>query len=575
MADCGDYDYQAIEYRGLFDLKDAQIIRAEIDSIDQANNCAAVTLLDTCEQAEWIDVSAIPFFYHCENSTGTVEDLANGYKAFSVGDMVYILANKENGEIPAQAHIIGHIDQMGTNSCLSEVILITLVIPSALLGGNVYAIYVPSTGGLLDIDAFVNKDEYSPDKPAASIGIYTSAVSAWFEYNFATVVPTVTVPHSITRYQSYVTTGFLPRNYLVDSTVAYTGTGWVTTSEGNACDGFNTGNEYYNRETEYEILRDPEESSDLARNYVKESKTFIGAGTFHYGDGSENNCSFYWQATEYHYETSKFYGTTGMRYVIYDGVSSQSYTISVQTYISTKIDSSTSCDGSVISGTINRVTSTVNTIDFSAFGATAHTNTFNYSYSASFSNPGPGYGAAIYTQPTTASGYYVADVQRGCSLSDVKPVCLFPPYTNQGTCFIIGNEGVYGITGCAFYQELHRLTSGATSTVSVGGYPNLTDTVPGWGKGFSCGPTNNDTEYATARFSVAGRVTFYAASGIDTTSPVSITECIANANNELSQKFADAVVGLLEYLLSLVSVGDVYSYIAGGPLFRLVKKREA
>lgn len=192
MADCGDSYYQAIEYRGLFDLKDAQVIRAEIDSINSGANTAAVTLLDACDQDDWLNTSAVPFFYHCEHSTGTVEDLAFGYMAFAEGDMVYLLLTKENGEEPAQAYIIGHVDIRSTRRCLDpEYLVVTLALNYKGTPHSYVTIFDASTGAKMDLVSFENL----PGSPAApsSFPVASADVSSWLTYNFEAPV----APHGI------------------------------------------------------------------------------------------------------------------------------------------------------------------------------------------------------------------------------------------------------------------------------------------------------------------------------------------------------------------------------------------
>jgi hypothetical protein len=267
VANCGEYSHQMIEYRGLFDLKDAQVLRAEIVSIDTEANTAEVTLLDTCEPAAWINLGAVPFFYHCEDSTGTTEDLARGHLAFAVDDMVYLLAAKENGGTPAQAYIIGHVDIRGTERCnIPEYLIITLAFTYNSTSYSYDTIFDTSTGAKLDLDAFENLDESSPSKPT-SLPASSSSISSWKSYNFeAPTAPfALSGTFSLTGasgstyykdasgdYESWLYDG-------VDDDVAYTGQAYAlcsTFSTGNATSQDNyslvyTGNNNSNQPVDY------------------------------------------------------------------------------------------------------------------------------------------------------------------------------------------------------------------------------------------------------------------------------------------------------------------------------------
>jgi hypothetical protein len=200
VADCGEYSHQAIAYQGLFDLKDMQIVRAEIDSIDDEANTASITLLDDCDFDDWLVTSAVPFFYHCEFSTGTVEDLAKGYKAFTVGDMVFIILLPGRGEdFPSQAYIIGHVDIRGTRECLPrEYLYIRFTFTIDEEEFTVVTIYDVTTGATLDLASFEPIDESSPEPPASFPCVQTTAMLSWYAYNFSAAIPRVSAPCIVT-----------------------------------------------------------------------------------------------------------------------------------------------------------------------------------------------------------------------------------------------------------------------------------------------------------------------------------------------------------------------------------------
>lgn len=80
-GECGESDYTMITFADLFDLRYARMFKGTIVSIDSITNTANIIILEACPEIAEKDLSAVPFFYHCEDSTGTVEDLARGYKA--------------------------------------------------------------------------------------------------------------------------------------------------------------------------------------------------------------------------------------------------------------------------------------------------------------------------------------------------------------------------------------------------------------------------------------------------------------------------------------------------------------
>lgn len=124
MAVCGERTYDMIELASLFDLRDSRIVEAQIVSIDSANNTAEVTLISTCAPVSELTLTDVEFFYHCEYSTGTIEDLADGYKAFSVGDDVILIYSPAKGDVTERLYIVGHADIKNVSKCASNIIAI-------------------------------------------------------------------------------------------------------------------------------------------------------------------------------------------------------------------------------------------------------------------------------------------------------------------------------------------------------------------------------------------------------------------------------------------------------------------
>lgn len=184
MADCGDHDYQMVEYANLFDLRDMQLYRAQVDMVYGTTNTADITMLDPCpEYSTTPEVMGVPFWYHCDYSTGTLADLAKGYRAFSVYDIVYVLAVPANGSIPARMYIVGHVDIRGTHGCPYEYLFITFGFYFKSVWREYTTVYDPSSGLKLNLSTFTPKDSGSPAAPA-SLPCATSSMAAWKAYNF-------------------------------------------------------------------------------------------------------------------------------------------------------------------------------------------------------------------------------------------------------------------------------------------------------------------------------------------------------------------------------------------------------
>ena len=90
-SDDPDFTHEQMELSTAYDLRYARIVQAQIDSINSAENSASITLSNECAELAGKSVDAVKFFYHCEYSTGTLEDLAHGHEAFVDGDFVLAL----------------------------------------------------------------------------------------------------------------------------------------------------------------------------------------------------------------------------------------------------------------------------------------------------------------------------------------------------------------------------------------------------------------------------------------------------------------------------------------------------
>lgn len=239
MADCGNHDYQMIEYANLFDLRDMQLYRAQIDMVYGTTNTADITMLDPCpEYSTTPEVLGVPFWYHCDYSTGTLADLAKGYRAFSVYDIVYVLAVPANGSVPARMYIVGHVDIRGTHGCPYEYLFITFGFYFKSIWREYTTVYDPSSGLKLDLSTFTPKDSGSPAAPA-SLPCATSSMTAWKAYNFGTLpIDGYVISGTITTNGGNIEATFDPvfDCTTTSSSVAYSG------SDVSPCDSFSIGN---------------------------------------------------------------------------------------------------------------------------------------------------------------------------------------------------------------------------------------------------------------------------------------------------------------------------------------------
>lgn len=143
MSECPGTEYQNIDLDKIFDLRDSQLVRAQINTISGGTNTADITLLDPCPALDGVDLTAVEFFYHCEWSKGTLRDLQYGFKAFEELDFVYCLFTPPITADPddvATFYIVGHIDIQATEMCSRELRAVGSEAPEQL------DIFVPGVG---------------------------------------------------------------------------------------------------------------------------------------------------------------------------------------------------------------------------------------------------------------------------------------------------------------------------------------------------------------------------------------------------------------------------------------------
>lgn len=580
-----------IDYAGLFDLRDAQLVRAEIDTIDRENNTAAVTLLDTCEALSWVTLTAVPFFYHCEFSTGTVEDLAAGHLAFVEGDMVYIVATPAVGEdIPARAYIVGHVDIRGTKTCLpAEYLVVTLTLTYKGATHSYVTIFDASTGTKINLEDFENL-EGSPDKPA-SLPASTSSISSWLSYNFEAPV----VPHGISGtislteasgstyykdasgdYESWLYDG-------VDDDVSYTGQSY------GLCSTFDTGNA--SSQENYSLIYTGNNNSNQPVDY-SHTTTNERSGVTKYELG-DTNCRAYWSSVSItegldHTDDKKQCGqivSGGTTYTFWwesDSHKSLSVTVA-NSGTTTEINTSTysysysfshndviSCATFpylTLSREVSWSSSVVGTLSGPpVFDATERSVT-RTSYASSTSSLGafPDISPNIY--PSGFSG-------------SVEAWRLMPWQTTMSStsnCFKAGQHYVYGMIGFLSVEYWYEATDHAR-TVYQGGTSVWPTTVEGGPN--TAGSTNEYVKIIPTANAIVTRMGALEPFTLGMSSYVYLHECFANATASASSRLNTVINELFEYMIdtcnptSVVDSEELVMGLRSGPSAVVRKKKE-
>ncbi len=170
-----DFSHSLIELGSKATYESTTVVKATLNSIDSENNTGDVTLLTTCEG---VAVTSVPFFYHCEYSDGSAEDLADGHKAFAEDDVVYLLYISSED----LTYIVGHADIADVTVCAAagELIVVKIYLQYDWAGGTDFTktlitVFDPSTG------AVWTGDSSAPSFPCISNG--PDAISST-DYNY-------------------------------------------------------------------------------------------------------------------------------------------------------------------------------------------------------------------------------------------------------------------------------------------------------------------------------------------------------------------------------------------------------
>ena len=560
-----DTNYEMIELENLFDLDKARIVQAQINSIDSANNCANITFSSECAELEGISVDAVKFFYHCENSTGTKEDLANGHKAFKNNECVYCLWCPASASIDERFFIIGHVDIRGTAKCFNPEILYMILHGNAQTG-DVYCLFDTSTGDLLDIDNFVNIDESSPAKPISPIGVKTNSFYSWLAYNFEVSISYVVPAHTCTirspnNMYSATATGA--------STTNYTGSTGFILSSANPVDceeWFDAGNGQFSTTASRTFHNSYPDLYD-----IEGDQTCTFSMTDPYGSHSglgDNYCDTCWGSTQYNNVRRMRSGSiphNGMR--IWDGVESVEYIVELSfenTFTDTNI--TTLANGVFTANATKSIVST-----FSANFNDIVVSSPNFSISSSVEssyqlNAWPSYeelsrpavplisedGDIIYNDISTSSLFMRPDI---CDVIAATP----NPLT-------MGTKGAYIIIcGSVFYKKVvaaGELFKGYEGAYYIGPDKYIPTSVPaGRGNGFGTSWAETWYESVNGIETVVGETiptghfkvfpcavasmynsTFTGAAG------TSVTDILNNANSSISSGLSRSVSAIYDFM---------------------------
>lgn len=186
MSKCGDFNYDLIDYVNSKDLKNSKLFQAQIFSIDRKKNTAELTRMGICPFLDNVDLTAVEFFYHCEDSKGTVEDLQRGNLAFETEDIVYGIFSPRNGDIPDRLYIIGHVDIRTTRTCEEEYLLLSIL---DLREDRFYHIVDIKNKRVLDLTDFLDRGP-TYTKPPSLPCIESASFLGWFGENFRPVEDT-------------------------------------------------------------------------------------------------------------------------------------------------------------------------------------------------------------------------------------------------------------------------------------------------------------------------------------------------------------------------------------------------
>ena len=349
-GECGESEYTKITLANLFDLRYSRILQGDILSIDELANTASIVIAEECPEIEGRDLSAVPFFYHCESSTGTIEDLANGHLAFRAYDRVLVLLVPENGDTEERLFIIGHADIRDLKKCEDGDYILLSYKPWYDTNNNYFCLFDVAAGTVLEMNGVEPLDEGSPDVPPLSGGRCMGPINIaynWLFYNFEPVTSSpITVPYDDEGWTEQETYGSHVYAYgghdgagIVNIEESFTGGFFGQRPKGASCeDWYTPGNGGFSASSYGEMI--PTTDADIFGGEA--TYTFHGIGyapvSYRNGDACGILCP------EFLYTFSKWLGTlddADLAYSITDSLSSNTYKIKMKYRKETLIECTT------------------------------------------------------------------------------------------------------------------------------------------------------------------------------------------------------------------------------------------
>lgn len=584
-----DTQYELMDFANIFDLRNARLVRAQIDTIYPDTNTAAVTLLDECTEVSALDLTQVPFFYHCDFSTGTLEDLAFGYSAFEPSQYVYMIYAPENADILERLYIIGHVDIRGTRTCCTDLIMATLPYGKLTEEKHAITIFSPWTGTVLDMATFVNKDELSPPKPASLPCERTEAILNWVAYNFSSPVPVASVNCSSEIVYPTTTTTY---SYTCNGTT-YNGDPPLFTT---LCDDLSLGN------ASHSVTHTSEARNTFGTITTLES-------SFSCSDPLKvavtGGCGFYWQAL-HRSSTTVVSNTAQFTIEITDNITSGVTEIPYSVYFEGSQETTSACDGDSLEVSASIHQRSESGFDFSDLSGYSFTRERSRTLGATFvagSNVPPSDPYVYCTEiPLDAMvGTDRLETQSSSALENVIWDCVSTPGTDCANFVKIGGCGCYVFLGTFSYtftrNDLTCHTGSMTGIISCGTAAHAKDmyySVPS-----ACTTASPWTGVLPPGYNGSTSVSLYDDPGaedfiefsliasasvnrfdesFDLTEDVSITACLAAADYEASRLCAESIMALADWVSA--EVGNDYDdrfYCADrmsvGPTFTVLRKQ--
>ena len=196
-------------------IENAIILEAELGKIERFYGTAEITLI-TEPDGSYPDLITedVPFFYHCEDSDGSEDDLKKGHRAFANGEKVIILHIPSSDGFDAITYIVGHsVDPFSHGNktwtfqypqkCAPEYVVIRMGIQQRDNSssssfedgwGHCFSdafIYIRSIAWVIDLDTMTVVDKYENYSDVFDTTKYraTSGDGSYYNHNLSDYYP--------------------------------------------------------------------------------------------------------------------------------------------------------------------------------------------------------------------------------------------------------------------------------------------------------------------------------------------------------------------------------------------------